>query len=509
MDRINGAGHVGHMFVAEDVATNRPPTEITHEWLNTIQEELAAIVEFEGGALNSANNGQVLAKLQALFLRKSGGDLTGAITQKFSGLYWQGTPVGGAFVRKYADVAAAATVGGIEDCTVYNVAVDPATGVWAGRDVADICWLEKWSDVGGVKEFWYAPTAAAGVVPAWQKVDSLDLINAIRTLFGSLVVSGTISANAGIFNSINGGQLAGFRNRIINGQGKVAQRVAAALTNTLAYGQPDRMMAEVYQGTGISGNFVNTSGISGMSSGYAFGTVAGSWTAGQFIVQHRIESINTLDLNGQTITVSCRVYQNTGAARNFTIGIGKPTATADTFSTQVGLQTGAAQAVPSGVTTLISSTFTLGAADATLGLSVTISDNAANTVANKYYLIGDLQLEIGSVATPFEQRPISVELGLCQRYYEVLGGEVVSDIELATYNAASAACYITIPYKTQKRVSPTVSKLGTWTVSNCGQPFASVAGTKGCLFGFSATVLGSCYAGTTGSTTYITADSEL
>lgn len=174
MDRINGAGHVGHMFVAEDVATNRPPTEITEAWLNSIQEELAAIVEFEGGALNSANNGQVLAKLQALFLRKSGGDLTGAITQKFSGLYWQGTPVGGAFVRKYADIGNAATVGGIEDCTVYNVAVDPATGVWAGRDVADICWLEKWSDVGGVKEFWYAPTAAAGVVPAWVLMFSFN-----------------------------------------------------------------------------------------------------------------------------------------------------------------------------------------------------------------------------------------------------------------------------------------------------------------------------------------------
>ena len=32
------------------------------------------------------------------------------------------------------------------------------------------------------------------------------------------------------------------------------------------------------------------------------------------------------------------------------------------------------------------------------------------------------QLEPGPVATPFEHRPISTELALCQRYYLRLGG---------------------------------------------------------------------------------------
>jgi hypothetical protein len=186
MDRINGAGHVGRRFVAEDAATLRPPTEVTDVWLNALQEEIVSIVEFEGGVLDPNNNGQMLDKLLSLFLRKSGGDLTGAITQKFSGLYWQGAPVGGAFVRKYADVETA-TVGGIKVGTVYNCAVNPVTGAWAGRDIADICFLEKWYGTAGSKEIWVAPAAAAGVAPEWTKILNFNATT------GNLAISGTMT----------------------------------------------------------------------------------------------------------------------------------------------------------------------------------------------------------------------------------------------------------------------------------------------------------------------------
>ena len=38
--------------------------------------------------------------------------------------------------------------------------------------------------------------------------------------------------------------------------------------------------------------------------------------------------------------------------------------------------------------------------------------------SGKNFIIGNVQLEEGSVATPFEQRPYGLELSLCQRYYE-------------------------------------------------------------------------------------------
>ena len=229
--------------------------------------------------------------------------------------------------------------------------------------------------------------------------------------------------------SINGGQLAGFRNRIINGGCLVVQRSSPTLSTAYQYGQVDRHMFLCSGGTGVSGTIAQ-SGLSGTSTGFSAG-VSASWTTGNFYMQHRIESWNTLDLGSKTITVSCKVYQNTGGTRNFKISLAKPTTTADTFSAQTTLYTSpTATAVPSGTATTVTATYTLGAVEALLGLAVYVFDSdAPNTVVSKLYLVGDLQLELGSVATPFEQRPYGMELALCQRY-------------LPAFNSVSTASYL-------------------------------------------------------------------
>lgn len=66
MHRIDGAGHVGNMFVTEDVATNRPPTEMTDTWLNSVQEEIARTIEATGMMLNPADFTQLLTAIRAL-----------------------------------------------------------------------------------------------------------------------------------------------------------------------------------------------------------------------------------------------------------------------------------------------------------------------------------------------------------------------------------------------------------------------------------------------------------
>lgn len=68
MHRIDGAGHVDHLFVAEDPATLRPPTEITPEIMNAFQEELATFIEWAGIVLAKGDNTQLKQALLAKFV---------------------------------------------------------------------------------------------------------------------------------------------------------------------------------------------------------------------------------------------------------------------------------------------------------------------------------------------------------------------------------------------------------------------------------------------------------
>ena len=72
MHRIDGAGHVNHLFVAEDPAALRPPTEITPEIMNAFQEELATFIEWAGGILAKGDNTQLKQALLAKFLTRAG-----------------------------------------------------------------------------------------------------------------------------------------------------------------------------------------------------------------------------------------------------------------------------------------------------------------------------------------------------------------------------------------------------------------------------------------------------
>ena len=70
----------------------------------------------------------------------------------------------------------------------------------------------------------------------------------------------------------------------------------------------------------------------------------------------------------------------------------------------------------------------------------------------------NIQLEEGSVATPFEQRPIGLELSLCQRYYEIGAIGILN----------TSNNYAIFQYLSEKRVSPTIDLFNGYGQTSAG-----------------------------------------
>lgn len=64
MHRIDGDGHVANQFT-EGVPGVQVATQITGDWLNALQEELAGVITGAGLTLNKADNGQLRKALNA------------------------------------------------------------------------------------------------------------------------------------------------------------------------------------------------------------------------------------------------------------------------------------------------------------------------------------------------------------------------------------------------------------------------------------------------------------
>lgn len=66
MHRIDGPGAtVDNKFTEGDPITAVPATEVTDDWLNSVQEEIAAVIESAGLTLSKVNNAQLLAAITA------------------------------------------------------------------------------------------------------------------------------------------------------------------------------------------------------------------------------------------------------------------------------------------------------------------------------------------------------------------------------------------------------------------------------------------------------------
>jgi hypothetical protein len=99
----------------------------------------------------------------------------------------------------------------------------------------------------------------------------------------------------------------------------------------------------------------------------------------------------------------------------------------------------------------------------------TASSNQTRWIENSgatFYITG-VQLEVGSVATPFEHRSYGEELALCQRYYYQTpsGSASTQKIYWEGYSEAGSFAHLDIFFPTEMRAAPSCTVSGTFDLS--------------------------------------------
>ena len=227
---------------------------------------------------------------------------------------------------------------------------------------------------------------------------------------GNLAVTGNITPTGGVY-APNGPGI----NRIINGAMNIDQRNAGASQTitaaaALAY-TVDRWYAYC-TGANVTGQRVANTGTTTAPSQYAYQfTGAASVTAIGFA--QRIEAVNCYDLAGTTATLSVNLSNSLLTTVTWTAYYAN---TADTFGT---LASPTRTQIATGTFT-VTSTITRYSTQITVPSAATTGIEIVFTVGAQTsgtWVIGNVQLEAGSMMSYFERRLVGQELSLCQRYF--------------------------------------------------------------------------------------------
>lgn len=252
-------------------------------------------------------------------------------------------------------------------------------------------------------------------------------------------------ATAGGFPLVKQSSIYGFKNYIINGGFDVWQRGTSQTTS--GYGSADRWFFGWTSGSlsVIKGQDVSPSPYSQFGN---YALLGGTSLVGGYSM-HKIESVRTC--SGKTVTLSyCYItvsgtntfLSNCYLRQDFGTGGSSNVDTAAVADTTTSIGTNQYRRVL---------TFNIPSIS---GKTIGTNDNLS--VVNGYagtfqQAVWGFQLEEGSVATPFENRPIGLELSLCQRYYYFFGNFD------ALYRIRPATSLTTIPFPTSMRTDPSIT----------------------------------------------------
>jgi len=318
------------------------------------------------------------------------------------------------------------------------------------------------------------------------------------------------------------GYNAQFRNRIINGDMRIDQRnngASISVGSSPLYAV-DRFESRVAQGSGHTGQRVSTAPVGFNNSlKITIGTGA-SPTAGQnTFINQQIEGFNFADLgwgtaNAKTITVSFMVYSSLTGTFAYSIANGalnrsyvatysipvantwttiSLTIPGDTSGTWIGATNGIGSYNFWDLGSGSDRSGTAGAWQTDFLTRTSATVNVAGTSGATFHITG-VQLEVGSVATPFERRPYGTEFMLCQRYYQTIGALTAIGNFFDNTQAIGA-----VSYPVAMRAAPTLSASGALNLTDTGANYtqSSAVFTSSDLDQYSAAVRFNNLTGTT------------
>jgi hypothetical protein len=266
----------------------------------------------------------------------------------------------------------------------------------------------------------------------------------------------------------DGGPMSGFRNAIINGNFDIWQRGTSSSSS--GYVAADRYSNLVGGSSCTMSRQAFTLGQTDVPSEptyfcrMAVTSVAG---AGNYaILAQPIEDVRTFA--GQSATIS--FYAKADASKTIALELrqdfgsgGSPSLAVDSIGAQKFTLTTSWQKFTATISIPSISGKTIGT-DNNSKLDMNIWFDAGSNFNSRTNTLGQqsgtfdiaqVQVEQGSVATPFEARPIGTELALCQRYYEVGKDRNAIMWSGITPNAVST-CFANKGFAVVKRAAPTI-----------------------------------------------------
>ena len=280
-----------------------------------------------------------------------------------------------------------------------------------------------------------------------------------------------------------------WRNRLINGDMRVDTRNAGASQTVtaaaaLAY-SVDRWYAYC-TGANVTGQRIAGSGAT--QNRYQF-TGAGSVTGIGF--GQRIEASNSFDLAGSQVVVSVDLSNSLLTTVSWALYYAN---TADTFGT---LASPTRTSISSGTFTVTSSVARYSTAaitlpaGATTGLELVLSVGAQTSGT---WVIGNVQLELGTTASTYQKVEIGEQTRRCARYYQALNNYIGAHL------AATTLFAVTMPFPVAMRAAPTLGDL------SLSQSFVTTYAKTATATTYTITLTG---AGNAGSPAYTTNSSTL